>query len=71
MTNLIHIKMNIKEIAHKSLDFTINRAFELVGATLILFSIQDSIAFWIAINSALLFVFFGYSIVGFNLADFL
>ena len=31
--------MNIKEIAHKSLDFTINRAFELVGATLILFSI--------------------------------
>ena len=34
MTNLIHIKMNIKEITDKSLDFTVKRVSEVFGITL-------------------------------------
>ena len=34
MTNLIHIKMNIKEITDKSLDFTGKRVSEVFGITL-------------------------------------
>ena len=39
MTNLIHIKMNIKEIANKTIDFSIKRAIEIAGATLIILSL--------------------------------
>ena len=39
MTNLIHIKMNIKEITDKSLDFTVKRVSEIFGITLILLAV--------------------------------
>ena len=38
MTNLIHIKMNIKEITDKSLDFAIKRIAEFFGIGLIILS---------------------------------
>ena len=38
MTNLIHIKMNIKEIVDKSLDFAIKRLAEFFGIGLIILS---------------------------------
>ena len=39
MTNLIHIKMNIKEITNKSLDFAIKRVSEIFGITLIILAV--------------------------------
>ena len=39
MTNLIHIKMNIKEITDKSLDFAVKRVSEIFGITLIIVAV--------------------------------
>ena len=39
MSNLIHTKMNIKEIADKTLDFTIKKAVQLFGSALIILSV--------------------------------
>ena len=39
MTNPIHIKMNIKEITDKSLDFTVKRVSEIFGITLIIVAV--------------------------------
>ena len=45
MTNLIQIKMNIKEFANKSLDFTAKRVSEVFGITLIIISTLLLISF--------------------------
>jgi len=39
VSNLIHTKMNIKEIADKTLDFTIKKAVQLFGSALIILSV--------------------------------
>ncbi len=39
MTNLIHIKMNIKKITNKSLDFAVKRVSEIFGITLIIVAV--------------------------------